>query len=114
RAQYVVVAEIGAEVAFQTPERGQHLSRNSIFLLHARKQRGVLFDLGEAGWNSSTANHAVGKLQKGLVEHRLTVIAPDDRLIECHARRRRRDNARRDTLRSRLLFEVFKPALVAA
>jgi hypothetical protein len=113
-AQDIVVAEIGTEVAFQSPESGQDLGGHAIFLLHARKQRGVQLDLGKPIWDSTTTDHAIGKLQEGLVEHRLTVIAPNDRLIECHARRCSRDNARRHTLRAGVFLEVLKPALVAS
>ena len=114
RAENIVVAEIGAEVAFQAPEGGEHRRRHAVFLLDLREQRRVLLDLGEAVGNARAAHHPVGELQKGLVEHRLAVIAADDRLVECHAGRRSRNDAGRDALRGCVLLEVLEPALVAA
>src|SRR5262249_13911151 len=80
----------------------------------AREQGPVLLDLGEPGRNAAATDHAIGKLQERLVEDRLAVVAPDDGRVEDHARRRRGDHPRRDTLCRSLFFEILEPALVAA
>ena len=114
RTQNIVLAEIRAEVAFESPERGQNWRRHAILLLDARKQRRVLFYLGEPGRNTTTADHAVGELQECLVEDRLAVVAADDRLIEHHAGSGRVDDPRGNALRSGLFLKILEPALVTA
>src|SRR4029079_9147215 len=113
RAQNIVLAEVRAEVAFQSPESRQHRRGHAVFLLDAPEQRAVLLHLVLPAVNAAATDHAIGELQECLVENRLAVIAPDDGRVEDHARRRRRDDPRRDTLRGRLLLEILEPALVA-
>ena len=114
RAEDLVVAEIGAEVALQAPEGDEHRRRHAVFLFDLGEQLGVLLDLGEAVGDAAAAHHAVGELQEGLIEHRLAVVAAHDRRIEGHGRRGFGDHALRDALRGGFLLERVEPALVAA
>ena len=114
RAEDFVVAEIGAEVALQAPEGGEHRRRHAVFLFDRSERGGMLLDLGEAVGNAAAAHHAVGKLQEGLLEHGLAVIAADDGRIEGHGRRGGGDYLLRNALRGGVLLELRKPLLVAA
>jgi hypothetical protein len=42
----VVLAHVGAEIAFEPPERGDHRRRHAVLLLGAIEDRGVFLDLG--------------------------------------------------------------------
>ncbi len=111
-AENLVVAEIAAEVALQAPEGGEHRRRHAVFLFHLGEQLGVLLDLGEPVGDAAAANHAVGKLQEGLVEHRLAVVAAHDGRVEGHRRGRFGDHARRDALGGGFFLEILEPAFV--
>ena len=82
RRQDLEFAEIAAEVALQAPEGGDDRRRHAVFLLDLAEQRGVLLHLLLAVRDAIAADHAVGELQEGLVEHRLAMVAPDDVRIE--------------------------------
>ena len=114
RLQDAEISEIAAEVAFQPPERGQHRRRHAVLLFDLGEQRGVLLHLLLAVRDARAADHAVGELQEGLLEHGLALVAPDDAGIEHQVGRGGRQDLRRNALLQRLGFELRQPRLEAA
>ncbi len=76
------LAEQRAVIALEAPHRGDNLGRDAIGLLDTGKQCLMLLDLGDAVGNALTAKQALGKIEKGALEHALTGIAFDHRFIE--------------------------------
>ena len=81
RGQRRQFAHVGAEIAFQSPERGDDRRRHAIFLLGARERRGMGFDFGLALLHPVHRRHPRGELGKHLPEHALAAIAVDDALV---------------------------------
>ncbi len=81
RAQRRQVAHVGAEIALQPPERGDHGRRHAIFLLGARECRGIGLDVGLALLHPVGRGHAAGEFGEHLPEHALAAVAVDDALV---------------------------------
>ena len=77
-AERTIVAHVGAEVAFQRPERHDDRGRHAVLLLDAREHRGIRFDECLSALNAIRGGHAVGELQECLGEHSLPTIDIDD------------------------------------
>ena len=111
RRQHRQVAHVGAEVALQSPERGDHGGRHAIFLLGARERRLILLDVRLAALHAVGRRHAPRELGKDLSEHALAAVAVDDALVVGEVGRGFRYRALRDALRDRLLLEIGEEAL---
>ena len=110
RGQDLELAEIGAVVAFQSPEGHQNRCRHAEALLDAREETGVLLDLLLAVGNAIAAEQAVGEFEEGLLEDRLTTITADHRRVVNHVRRGFRQRPLRDALRHGCALELGQPA----
>ena len=111
RAQRRQVAHVGAEIAFQSPERGDHSRRHAIFLFGARERRGMSLDPGLALLHPVDRGHAAGELGEHLPEHALAAIAVDDALVVDEIGRGFRQRALRHAGRDRLRFQVGEEAI---
>src|SRR5262249_59982268 len=79
----MVFALAGAEIALQSPERGDHRGGHAELLFLAREQRLMLLDLRRTAREASrTREHLVGHFQEVLREEALSTIDIDDALIE--------------------------------
>jgi hypothetical protein len=108
----VVIAHIGAEVAFQRPERDDHRGGHAVLLLDALEHLGIGLDLRLAHLDAVAGGHAVGKFQKCLGEDALAAIDIDDALIVSEKRRGLADRALRYALRHGFALEIGEPFLV--
>ena len=77
----MIIAHIGAEIAFERPERDDDRRRHAILLIDAGKHWRIGLDLGGAHLDAIAGGHAVGKFQKSLGEHALAVIDIHDLLV---------------------------------
>ena len=111
RFDRVVLALAGAEIAFQSPERGDHGGRHAEVLLLPRKQGLVLLDLGGAARQPPARQHLVGNLEEVLRKEFLSAVDADDALIEHQVGRGRRDGGLRDARGRRLALEGGEPRL---
>jgi len=82
RFDRLVLALPGAEIAFQSPECGDHRSWDAELLLFASKQCLILLDVRDAAGQASVAQHLVGYLNEVLGEETLAAVDIDDALIE--------------------------------
>ena len=105
------IAHVGAEIAFQSPERGDHGGRHAIFLFRARKRRGIGLDLRLALLHPERRCHAAGELGECLAEHALAAVTVDDALVVDEVRRGFGHRALRHAGGDRLLFQVGKEAV---
>ena len=111
RAQRRQVAHVGAEIAFKSPERGDHRRRHAIFLFGARKRRRISLDMRLALLHPVGRGHAAGKLGEHLAEYALAAIAIDDALVVDEIGRGLADRALRNAGRNRLLFQFGQKAI---
>ena len=111
RAQRRQIAHVGAEIAFESPERGDHRRRHAIFLFGARERRLVGPDTCLALLHAIVCRHAAGEFGEHLAEHALAAVAVDDALVVDHAGRRLRDRALRHATRDRLLLQFSEEAV---
>ena len=100
------VAHVGAEIALQPPERGDHSRRHAIFLLGARERSGVGLDPLLALLHAIGRGHASGKLREDLAEHALATVAVDDALVVDQIGRGGSQRALRHALGYSALLEV--------
>jgi hypothetical protein len=106
RGQRRQIAHVGAEVALQSPERGDHRRRHAVFLLGARKRGGVGLDALLALLHAVGRRHAARELGEDLAEHALAAVAVDDALVVDEVGRRRRQGPLRHAFVHRALLEV--------
>ena len=111
RAQRRQVAHVGAEIAFQSPERRDHSRRHAIFLLGAREGGRVSLDPGLALLHPVRRGHAAGELGEHLPEHALAAVAVDDALVVDEVRRGLAERALRDARGDRLLLQFSEEAV---
>ncbi len=72
------LARVGAEVAFQSPERRDHCTRHTIFALGAGERLGVRLQPLLALLHAIVGRHARGELDEALAEHALAAVARND------------------------------------
>src|SRR6202163_553191 len=113
RREYFLLAEIGAEVALQPPEGGDHRRRHAELLIRAREHRAVLLDQLAASLDAIGRDHAVGEFDEGLVEDALAAVDVDDALVVDHLGRGRRKRPLRNAGAYRLAPELVEPAIEA-
>ena len=111
RAQRRQIAHVGAEIAFQSPERGDHRRRHAIFLFGARERRRIGLDRGLALLHPVGRGHAAGEFGEHLPEHALAAVAVDDALVVDEIRRGFRDRALRHAGGDGLLLQVGEEAV---
>ena len=111
RLDRLVLALAAAEIALESPERGDHRRRHAEFLFLAREQRLVLLDLGGAVREPSAGQHLVGDLQEVLGEEALPAVDIDDALIEHQIGRGGGDRGLAKCPGPRLLLEGGEPRL---
>ena len=102
----MVIAHIGAEIAFQRPERDDDRCRHAKIVIDARKHRRVGFYQRLPALDAVGGRHAVGKLQERLAEDALAAVDIHDTLIVGQVRRGGGNRALRDAGRHRLALEV--------
>src|SRR5262249_2083949 len=107
-------AHIGAEVAFQTPERDDHRRGHAEVLFDAREGRGIGLDQLLATLNAVGGGHTAGKFDEGLGEDALAAIDVDEFLIVDQMRSGGRYGALGNLLRQRLTLEGREPGVVSA
>ncbi len=81
RTQRRQVAHVGAEIAFQSPERGDDGRRHAVLLLGAGKGSRMRLDRGLALLHPIDCGHAPGELGEHLPEYALAAVAVDDSLV---------------------------------
>ena len=111
RAQRRQGAHIGAEVAFQSPERRDHRRRHAIFLFGTRKRSRVGSDPGLTLLHPVGCGHAAGEFGEHLAEHALTAVAVDDALVVDEVGGSLADRALRNPSRQCLLLQVGQKAI---
>jgi hypothetical protein len=77
----VIIAHVGAEIAFERPERDDDRRRHAILLIDAAEHRCIGLDLRRAGLDAIGRSHAIGKFQKCLAKDALAVVDIHDPLI---------------------------------
>ena len=112
RAERFLLAHIGAEIAFQRPERDDDRRRHAVLLVDPRKYLRVGLDLRRPGLNAIGSGHAIGEFQKRLREHPLAAVDVDDALVVGEVGRDLGDRALRHAVRDRLALERGEPSLV--
>ncbi len=113
RGQHRQVAHVGAEVAFQSPERGNHGGRHAVVLLGAREGRGVGPDPRLPLLHAEGCRHAAGELGKNLPEHALAAVAIDDALLVDEVGLRLADRLLRHAFGDRALLQLGQEAFEA-
>ena len=111
RAQRRQIAHVGAEIAFEAPERGDHRRRHAVFLFRARERGLVGPDALLALLHAIDRCHPAGELGKHLAKHALAAVAVDDALVVDHAGRRFGERALRHPGRDRLLLQLGQEAV---
>ena len=112
-AEDVVLAGIGAEVAFEAPERDENRRRNAVLLLDLGENRRMTLHHDLRVLHAMTGDHTVGELQEALLKHLLIAVALDDLGRELHVGNGRIHHGGADALRDRVLAEVLHPAFEA-
>ena len=106
RAQRRQVAHVGAEIAFQSPERRDHFRRHAVLLFRARKRCRVGLDAGLALLHAGDRRHPPREHREHLAEHALAAVAVDDALVVDEIRRGFRQRGLRDAGGDGLLFQA--------
>ncbi len=114
RADRIVLAHAGAEIAFETPKAGDHRGRHAILLLGAVEHRLVFAHLCLPLLQPGSGHELAGKFQKAQRKDALAAVDIDDALVINQVGRRRRDGAARDALRQGFGLEAREPGLETA
>ena len=108
----MIVAHIGAEIAFQCPERHDNRGGHAVLLLDLCKGRRIRLDQRLAALNAVGGGHASGKLQECLREDTLPAIDVDDVQVVSQSGRSGRDRALRNSFCSGFAFERREPGFI--
>ena len=111
RADRIVLAHAGAEIAFETPKAGDHRGGHAILLLGAVEHRLVFAHLCLPLLQPGGGHELAGEFQKAQRKDALAAVDIDDALVINQVGRRRRDGAARDALRQGLGLEAREPGL---
>src|SRR5215469_9305233 len=112
RAQRAIIAHVGAEIAFQRPERDDHWRWHAELRVDLGEDRRVSFDQGAAALNAVSRGHAIGKFEESLGENALAAIDIHDTLIVSEIGRCGGDGLLRNTLCNRLALELREPFVI--
>ncbi len=114
RTDRVILAHVGAEIAFEPPEGGGHRGRNAVLLLGTIEDRLVFMDFGCALLQPVGRQHLAREFEEALGEDALAAVDVDDALVVDEVGRRSVDSAPRNALGCGLGLEAAEPAVEAA
>jgi hypothetical protein len=109
-AQRAVLAGVGAEIGFKSPERNDGIGGDTELAFDALEDRRILLHQRRTMLHAVDRHHAVGELQERLAEDALAAILRDGRRIEAQAVEGGRDRGGRDALPCRVALELSRKA----